>query len=326
MQQSANSTVPGFSVEDGYERRRRSTEVEERRAWNVDTGICTSAFGYKRKDWWRWSKLIGEGIPLVYLLLSVRERHTHTHIWLKVQLILIESGLLRRRIETDRLKCSVFEAILFTVLGRLGPCPLQACYIGHCVNKCPTHTQTHIHTTSTGICICVHLCLCIIKQYQHLYTYTVQHKPTPIKSLTNVQECTQHSHTAFSYHTRTHSVFLWWIMLLCIWWDAPLSPGWVECRDIVLKLPNKHTYTLKHIHTHSQRLSVLSPGDTFPFLDQEQEHFPPLLPLLYECRKAPPLLKKNKTTKQSPSCTSPSHAHIHTLQANIPSFAQIYHT
>lgn len=152
--------------------------------------------------------MIGEGIPLVYLLLSVRERHTHTHFWLKVQLILIESGLLRRRIETDRLKCSVFEAILFTVLGRLGPCPLQACYIGHCVNKCPTHTQTHIHTTSTGICICVHLCLCIIKQYQHLYTYTVQHKPTPIKSLTNVQECTQHSHTAFSYHTRTHSVFL----------------------------------------------------------------------------------------------------------------------
>lgn len=113
-------------------------------------------------------------------------------------------------------------------------------------------------------------------------------------------------------------------MLLCIWWDAPLSLGWVECRDIVLKLPNKHTYTLKHIHTHSQRLSALSPGDAFPFLDQEQEHFPPLLPLLYECRKAPPLLEKNKTTKQSPSCTSPSHAHIHTLQANIPSFAQRY--
>ncbi|MEQ2223866.1 hypothetical protein ILYODFUR_001593 [Ilyodon furcidens] len=56
-------------------------------------------------------------------------------------------------------------------------------------------------------------------------------------------------------------------MLLCVWWDVPLSPEWIESWDIVLKLPlsNRHT----------QGLCALSPGDAFPFIHQQK--FLPLL-------------------------------------------------
>lgn len=101
--------------------------------------------------------------------------------------------------------------------------------------------------------------------------------------------------------------------------------GWMQ--GYCAEAPQQtHIYTQTHTHTFTEAQCSVSRWRFSFFRSRARTLSTPPSSFIWMQESTSPPRKKNKTTKQSPSCTSPSHAHIHTLQANIPSFAQIYHT